>query len=374
VHREWLVKRTIVQWVGYFAVFVIAAGCGGDSAELMFPDGSADASNSGADVGSQGGDAAVDATAPPQEATPEASDDSGDAAAPDAGAPSCAPPADATKAALCIVVAPEAIAFVAADPSFDGKGLLAVDVHDTADPDGPDGGSLPALQGATFPSIDGGGPEIDLSSTLPALRFDGLPPGVVYPRVVFVDSRDTQNVGAGWWLGGYDLSRGLEKPTLLRPVSLVAGEGTVVTIDLTALRALGVTLTRSAAPIGNGQGPAIVVVTPDSTPSDASALFGAATSPCANLAMADASAVANGFVFGSGPYYAVGVLDDFDEDASVSLPPGALSSLSLVDGAVTAPPSTLLQYGPRDYVVQKTIDLDLAVPAPDAGADPVSCP
>src|SRR6266478_4952781 len=41
-------------------------------------------------------------------------------------AAACAPPADATKAALCIVFSREAIGFVAADPSFDGKGLLAV--------------------------------------------------------------------------------------------------------------------------------------------------------------------------------------------------------------------------------------------------------
>jgi hypothetical protein len=364
------VKKTILRSVGAvgsIAMWGVAAACGGSSVDLTSPDGSIDGAGSDS---SGGGGSAFEAMAPPD----AAAEDSADVAA-EANAPmTCAPPTDVTKAALCIIVSPEAIAFVAADPSFDGKGLLAVDVHDTANPDGPDGGSLPALQGMTFPSGDAGGAETDLSSPLPQVRFDGLPPGVVYPRVVFVDSRNTDKVGAGWWLGGYDLANGLKKPTLLSSVTLAPGVATTITIELTALRALGVTLTRSVTPIGNAEGPAVVVVTADSTPNDASALFGAATGPCANLAAADASAAANGFVFGTGPYYAVGVLDDFEADASVSLPPGALSSLAMIDGSLASPPSARLEYAPRAYVVQKTLDLDLSMPMPDAGADPVSCP
>jgi hypothetical protein len=371
VQQRHIVKSEILRWagaVGSAAMWAVAAGCGGSSADLTSPDGAVDGAGGGS---SSGSDAAVDATAPPPEASAEGSAD----AAPETDAAmTCAPPTDATKAALCIIVSPEAIAFVATDPSFDGKGLLAVDVHDTANPDGPDGGSLPALQGTTFPSADAGGGEIDLSSPLPQVRFDGLPPGIVYPRAIFVDSRDTHKVGAGWWLGGYDLANGLKKPALLRSVTLAPGVGTAVTIDLTALRALGVTLTRSVPPVGNAQGPAVVVVTADSTPSDASALFGAANAPCANLAATDAAAVANGFVFGLGPYYAFGVLDDFAADASLSLPPGALSSVAMIDGAIASPPSARLQYAPGAYVVQKTLDLDHVVPMPDAGVDPVSCP
>lgn len=279
-------------------------------------------------------------------------------------------PPNLAMAALCLSFTHDALSFLAADPSFDGKGLLAIDVHDTANPDAPDGGSLPALAG-TF-SGDAG--EIDLASPLTPVRFDGLPPGIVYPRAIFVDSRDTQNVGAGWWLGGYDLTHGLQKPALLRPVTLAAGVGTSITIDLTALRGLGVTLTRSAAPVGNGEGPAAVIVTPSPTPGDGGTLFGFATAPCANLAAADASAAARGFVFGAGPYYAVGLLDDFSADASPGLSPGAMTSLALVDGSLTSPASAQLQYAAGSYVVQKTLDLDFVVPAPEAGPDPVSCP
>jgi hypothetical protein len=337
---------------------------------MLQPDGSAD--------GASGGDAVSDTIMPTLDAGNDAPEDAApgtDSGAPaDAAAP-CAPPSDPTKAALCIAFTHDALSFLAADPNFDGKGLLAVDVHATANPDAPDGASLPALTGAVFPSTDGGDAgEIDLASPLPSVRFDSLPPGVVYPRAVFVDSRDTQKVGAGWWLGGYDLSNGLRTPILLSPLTLSAGVGSSVTINLTALRALGVTLTRSVAPIGNGQGPATVIVTPSSTPTDASTFFGVATAPCANLAGADATATANGFVFGSGPYYAVGILDDFTADAASALEPGALTSLSYVDGSIVSPPSAQLQYAPGAYVVQKALDLDLAIPLPDAGADPVSCP
>jgi hypothetical protein len=364
------VKTTTMFWscaASLGAAGLLAVACGGSALTMTQPDGSTDGASGGID-------ALPDTTMPSPEAGADATPTT-DAGAMGDAAPPCAPPSDPTKAAICITLTHDALSFLAADPSFDGKGLLAIDVHDTANPDAPDGASLPALTGEVFPSPDAGdGGEIDLASPLPFVRFDGLPAGIVYPRAIFVDSRDTQKLGAGWWLGGYDLTGGLRTPVLLHPVTLSAGAGSTVTINLTALRALGVTLTRSVAPIGNGQGPATVIVTPTAMPTDASALFGLATAPCANLAAADATATANGFVFGSGPYYAVGVLDDFTADAAPALPPGALTSLSLVDGSVTSPPSARLQYAAGAYSVQQALDLDLVVPLPDAGVDPVSCP
>ncbi len=370
-------KKTTTLWscaATLGAAGCLAAACGGSTVNMSALDASADGANGG-------DDATSDSTTPPSEAGPDTSGDgdaSSDAPLEADTAPPCAPPADPSKAALCISFTHDALAFIAADPNFDGKGLLAVDVHDTANPDAPDGGSLPALTGAVFPSLaalDGGDAgEIDLASPLPAVRFDGLPAGVVYPRAIFLDSRDRQKVGAGWWLGGYDLTSGLRTPALLRPVALSAGAGTSVTIDLTALRALGVTLTRSVTPIGNGQGPATVIVSQTTTPGDASTFFGLATAPCANLAAADASVTATGFVFGAGPYYAIGILDDFTADAAPALPPGALTSLSLVDGSLSSPPSAQLQYAASAYVVQKSLDLGFAVPSPEAGPDPVTCP
>ncbi len=371
-------KKTTV--LGSYAACLGAAGClalacGGSTVDITATDAASGDGSTG------GGDASAgDSTLPSSEAGPDGAPAATDAPPGDAGPP-CAPPADSTKAALCISFTHDALDFLAADPSFDGKGLLAVDVHDTPNPDAPDGGSLPALSGAVFPSSDGGDAgEIDLSATLPAVRFDGLPAGAVYPRAIFLDSRDTQKVGAGWWLGGYDLTGGLQTHNLLLPVTLTAGTGTAITLDLTALRGIGVTLTRSVTPLGNGQGPGTVIFTPSALPNDASTFFGVASNPCVNLAADDASALVTGFVLGSGPYYAFGVLDDFVADAALALPPGALTSLAQVDGSIVNPSSSQVQYAPGAYVVTKILDLDLVVPFPDGGpdggadADPVTCP
>ena len=51
-----------------------------------------------------------------------------------------------------------------------------------------------------------------------------------------------------------------------------------------------------------------------------------------------------------------------------------MTSLSLVDGSLSSPASAQLQYAASAYVVQKGLDLDLAIPAPDAGPDPITCP
>jgi hypothetical protein len=362
----WAGLATCVAALG--ATGYLAVACGGSAVDLTATDGSIDSP-------SAEGDATSDTTAPPSEASPEGSGNEMETGSPADAAVSCAPPSDPARASLCIAFTHDALSFLAADPNLDGKGFLAVDVHDTANPDAPDGGSLPALTGAFFPPPDAGDAgEVDLASPLPVVRFDGLPAGVVYPRAIFVDSRSTQKPGPGWWLGGYDLNNGLRTPSLLQPVTLTAGTGSTVTINLTALRALGITLTRSVAPIGNGQGPATVILTPSSTPGDASAFFGIATNPCANLAASDASVTATGFVLGAGPYYAVGVLDDFTADGSPGLPPGALTSLSYVDGSLTSPSSAQVQYAAGDYAVRQVLDLDLVVPLPDAGVDPVSCP
>ena len=144
----------------------------------------------------------------------------------------CAPPANASQSAVCISLTPEAIAFTS-DPRFDGKGILSVAVYGTALPDYPDGGTMPALAGQTYT----GASSVDLSMPVPTTRFDGLSPGQVYARAVFVDDPNpTKAVEAGYWLGGYDLSNGLQSQTPLLPITLTAGQGTAVTMDLTALR------------------------------------------------------------------------------------------------------------------------------------------
>jgi hypothetical protein len=292
----------------------------------------------------------------------------------DGGGGACAAPSDSTKAALCVAFTPEAIQFIAADPNLDGKGLLAFDVHDTPTPDLADGGSVPALAFVSYPALDGGADagEFDLGGPLPIARFDNLPAEKVYPRVVFIDTRTSPNaINAGWWLGGYDFANGIQANVPIRGVTLTAGAGTQVTIDLHALRRLHVTLTRSATAIGNAQGEATVVATPDQVPGTTSKIYGLGKNACAKMT-GNLSAEVNGFVIGKGPYYAVAALDDFGIGGSV--PPGSLVSLEYVDGGIRNPASTLMTYAANAYQVSHQVDLDLAIPYADAGADPVSCP
>ena len=210
----------------------------------------------------------------------------------------CAPPANASQSAVCISLTPEAIAFTS-DPRFDGKGILSVAVYGTALPDYPDGGTMPALAGQTYT----GASSVDLSMPVPTTRFDGLSPGQVYARAVFVDDPNpTKAVEAGYWLGGYDLSNGLQSQTPLLPITLTAGQGTAVTMDLTALRQLVVTLSLSPGtmPEGNGQGPAVFLVTPTNAPSTGTSFFGVGQTTCSTLSES-ATAVVGGSCSAKGP-------------------------------------------------------------------------
>ena len=81
-------------------------------------------------------------------------------------------------------------------------------------------------------------------------------------------------------------------------------------------------LTRSAAPVGNGQGPATVILSSTATPQDGGAFFGFASAPCANLAAADASVRRpREFVLGAGPYYAASASSTTSPTEAAVCPP-----------------------------------------------------
>jgi hypothetical protein len=282
----------------------------------------------------------------------------------------CAPPGDPTKAALCVTVVPEAMTFTS-DPRFDGKGYLVAQAFDTSLPDYPDGGETPSLAAQTFGEPDAG--TVDLSQPLPVIRFDGLP-GAVYPRVVFVDDPDTTvDIGAGTWLAGYDLGDGLGGQPALVAQPLVVGSGTSITMTLTALRELVVTMQRTVAPAGNGEGPATFVATTDQVPGNGSPLFGVGQNACSRVDGTNQTQV-SGFVIGSGPYYVAGILDDFGlADGGVTLPPGGLVSLQQTNGTFQIPAADQLTYPATAYRVSQTITLDLVLPGAPA-TDGISCP
>jgi hypothetical protein len=287
----------------------------------------------------------------------------------------CDPPSDPTKAALCIQVSHETIDFIAGDKRLDGKGVVIAQVFSTAHPDYPDGGEMAALSTETVPSFDGGvdaSVEFDLTNAIPVLRFDGLPPGTVYPRVFFIDNQ-TAVLTAGWWVAGLDLSQGLKDGLPIGPATLVKGQGTGVAMSMTALRSLSVDISRSVSPFGDGQGVATVIaVDTNKPPSIGGNAFGIAQG-CIDLSQNDASATVTGLVVGKGPYYLDTALDDYGA-AEGGTGAGALVSADVYpDGSVFIPEANKVVYAPTAYVVSHAVVLNVVLPKP-SGGDKSSCP
>jgi hypothetical protein len=295
----------------------------------------------------------------------------------DAGGTGCAPPTVSTNAAICVTVTPEAIAFLS-DPAFDGKGLMTVGVYSS--PGGSDDAGLAAV---LLPSQDAGVGDagvalLDLSQPVPVVRFE-IPATMVYVRAIFIDNPATLSDGgglqAGWWLGGYDLSHGIDNAPLL-PVTLTAGAATNLTIDLVALRKLTLTVTRdpSLAPAGNGEGPltAVAVNTPALSNDAGTYLYGVGQLACANVS-GDASASVPGWVYGHGPYWVAATLDDFGVGGN--FPAGGLFSLAIDGGVATVPSIDELSYEAGAYWVNGSATLTYLNPWDGgADADTVSCP
>jgi hypothetical protein len=278
-----------------------------------------------------------------------------------------------------VTISPEAIAFLS-DPDFDGKGLLTVGVFSDAHPTVDAGLAAVLLPSPDAGTADGGAALVDLSMPVKPVRFE-LPAATVYVRAIFIDNpaslADGGTLQAGWWIGGLDLSMGIEDAPLV-PVSLTAGQATNITIDLIALRKLTVTVSRepNLTPAGNGQGPlTITAVNTSAIGSSGTYLFGAAESPCADVS-GDAGVTGvsvPGWVIGTGPYWLVATLDDFG--AGGSFPAGGMFSL-LVDGGVYAiPAQDEIAYAAGAYQVTGTAKLTYVNPYDGgADADSVSCP
>ncbi len=346
-----------------FGVFALSSGavgvfaaCGTD--EVVIPPGAIAADGSPpptSDSGGGGGDGS------------SATDGGDGAVVVDSGKP-CPPPTDPTKAALCIDLVPEKMQFEAA-PDLDGRGYLAAYAYDSATPDNDAGGSTP-LGGVTIPASEGGA-EADLR-TPPELRFDGLDKNRVFVRVGFVDGRIQREPEAGWWFGGIDLSKGLRDNIPIQGIDVKKGEGTRVSMPLTALRRLQVTVSRAVAPIGNAQGPLSVAALSQQNVGPGNDVFGLASAECGNLAAPGSLAKTNGFVVGKGAYFLLPILDDFGAGGFV--PPGALTSLDQSGATPKIPAANKLTYASDAYVVTAAVSLTTAVPRVGGPPDGVTCP
>jgi hypothetical protein len=348
----------------------IAVACGGSSnngSPGSAGDGGLDATTM-SDAGGTGSESSA----------PEAGPDGSTADAGDAGTTGCAAPSVSTNAAVCVTVSPEAIAFLS-DPNFDGKGLLTVGVYSSAHPGSNDPGLAPSV---LLPMLDAGAGDggvalVDLSQPVPVVRFE-VPATTAYVRAIFIDNpaslADGGGLQAGWWLGGLDLSHGIDNAPLVA-VPLTAGSASNVTIDLIALRQLTLTVSLGAnvTPAGNGQGPLTAIAVNTTILSDAGTyLYGLGQLPCANVS-GDAQATVPGWVVGHGPYWIAATLDDFD--AGSSFPAGGLFSLELDAGVPFIPSIDEIAYDASAYRVTGSATLTYVNPWDGgADADTVSCP
>jgi hypothetical protein len=276
---------------------------------------------------------------------------------------------------------PDTIKPVPSDPALDGKGVLLLQVFDTAHPDNGDAGKAAPIMEAVYPqqTSDAGVVQtIDISAIPTVHRFDGLPGTTVYVNALFLDDlsalKPGYEINYGTWIGGMNLGAGLTSNMPLDPVALKVGQATSTTIKLTALRRLKVTLhAQSGMPLaGNGQGPAKVVLLGSQQVQPGSmAMYGYAKTSCGNLNAAG-GLVLEGFVYGTGPYYALGLLDDLGTDTGSNLPPGGIMDLDINGGKASLPNNSKVTYAADAYEVTKDLVLNLVIPS-GGKTDTVSC-
>jgi hypothetical protein len=262
-----------------------------------------------------------------------------------------------------VTLVPEAITALA-DPALDKKGALVVQIFDTPHPPDKNADAVALVQ---FNRLDASLDDV------PAIRLVGTMPATVYVRAAFVDDATqlAKNgvLGAGTWLGGINVADGLQANEPVLPVSVTKGEGTAIDLPLTALRRLRAKVHASATPLDDGQGPLTVVAVRDADPTNKPPVQGIGTKKCADVAAGDVTV--EGFVIGSGKFWAVGVLDDYDVKGD--LPPGSLVSLDVTATTVRIP--TSFDVPKAAYSASVNIDLNYVTPVdPDAGTlTPKSC-
>jgi len=360
------------------ALFALVAGalvaCGGATESLDF-----DNNDPGGD-GPGGVDAGDDGSIIEEDAGFDADLDAGDS--PDAPGsedggeeplPDCPGPIDPAKAALCLALDPEEIAFIANDEKLDGDGILYVAIYDKANPSNSD---VPLAMHIEPPQPATGYATKSLAElTATPYRFDGFP-DTVYARVFFVDDVEgttPESIVPGTWVGGIDLSNGFVEDAPIEPIALDQGKGTTVKMPLSALRKLTVEVSRSADPAsgGDAQGP-LTVIALDSQAielNQSPKIFGLGELACADVSGSNEATV-EGVVIGKGPYWLTGVLNDFGGTDDV--PPGSFVSAKF-GWPLQAPDENELSYPADAYTVKHSITLNLVVPG-QTGTDNVSCP
>lgn len=279
----------------------------------------------------------------------------------------CPPPTSATDSSLCLSFAPESIT-LESDPALDGQGTLLVQIFDRPNPPALDSASS-ALLSQTITTEAGSTFSI---GSLPEIRLVETFPSRVFLRVVFADNAARaapEEPTFGTWFGGIDFSLGQLVPVLLEPVDLNVGAGNTRTVPLTAFRKLDVTVSASATPVGDGEGPLRVGALGGEDIANIPPVLGQTLVPCADLSGGQAVMVSVPFIT-DGPLFITGGLNDLGEPAQLNeLFPGGLFGLAAnADGGPPIIPNQLdLPAGA--YSAQTSLDLGFVqVLPPDSGA------
>lgn len=280
----------------------------------------------------------------------------------------CGAPTSAMHAAVCVSLRPEAIDLTA-DPAIDGKGTLWIAAYQSPL------ATAASLLAETF--VGSANAPITMAALKDAVRLDGIPPGKVYIRAVLFDGAFTpgETPSAGWWMGGYDLTDGVEAAKLVA-VTTQAGATAKLSLDLLLLRKLVVNVHRSPSvfPVGDGRGPlrAVAFATASLDTKTAIPFFGEAGATCGDLSGASSTALA-GYVVGKGPYWIFALLDDFGVGGLG--PEGSLISIAgTTPTAILLPPENKIAYAAGAPVVTATVELGTAVPRKTFAPDAVTCP
>lgn len=292
--------------------------------------------------------------------------------------PACPPPTDSSKASVCLSWDIEQVT-ATADPRLDNKGQLLIEVFDPASATP----TVPIQQPIMYPprEADGGLKEIDISE-LPTIPLDNLPTTVVI-NAVFIDNEEfyappisENGFTYGMYVGGYDLAAGVYPNPSPKPITgLVAGQGNLHTMSLTALRRFNTTikysLVQNMSLIGDGQGPlsigAFDVSAAKNAPVRGGVLLG-----CRDITTGDIS-TSGYFYKGSGDdIWLIGDLSDFNLEGLAQ--PGDVLSLGGGADGQSAPDSQMITVTDAYSYDVPAVTLNVVAPYPGTHAADYHCP
>lgn len=327
-----------------------------------------------------------------------------DASADGDGGPQCGAPTDPAMARACLVITgtdqvnPVTQADGAAMTDLDNMGTLLIYAFGVPNPadGGPDGGAAtPIAQPIAIPPPNDAGlftmemPVSALTSLQP-IPID-VPVTTAYILTYFIDNPagfqalQQNTLTYGMFVGGLDLTQGIQPVPPVRPVTLTAGQGTIVKQYLTVMRKFDSVVVRAPVlpdggllpPAAGGDGTGTLLIGAyRQAPVGTTQVFGGSLYPCVDI-IREAPYPVTGFFYtptGGGDTWFTGDLNDFG-DQTTAPPKGSMVSVALDDaGAQVIPDTQKVTVGTSDYAVTIPFIALTAATQPPSGPDLLNCP